>query len=46
MIKPMQVQDLRKLLEHVGPTVHEVQVTHQVRDRLICDLGWTSGNAE
>lgn len=43
VIRPLQVKHLRKLLEHVGPTVQNVQDKRQVRDRLICDLGWTSG---
>ncbi|MBT3068848.1 site-specific integrase [Rhodoferax sp. U11-2br] len=43
VIRPMQVKHLRKLLEHVGPTVQNEQDKRQVRDRLICDLGWTSG---
>lgn len=43
VIRPLQVKHLRKLLEHVGPTVQNVQDERQVRDRLICDLGYTSG---
>ena len=43
VIRPMQIKHLRKLLEHVGPTVDELQDKRQVRDRLICDLGWASG---
>lgn len=41
--RPMQVKHLRKLLEHVGPTVQTVQDKRQVRDRLICDLGYIAG---
>lgn len=41
--RPMQVKNLRKLLEHVGPTVQNEQDKRQVRDRLICDLGYTAG---
>lgn len=43
VVKPLQAKQLRKLLEHVGPTVHDIQDKRQVRDRLICDLGWVSG---
>jgi integrase len=43
LIRPMQVKDLRKLLQHLGPTVHDTQDKRQVRDRLICDLAWSSG---
>lgn len=43
VIRPMQVKHLRKLLQHIGPTVNDVQGKRQVRDRLICDLGYASG---
>lgn len=43
VIRPMQIKQLRKQLQHVGPTVQNVQDRRQVRDRLICDLGYTSG---
>lgn len=43
VIRPLQVKHLRKLLEHVGPTVQTVQDKRQVRDRLICDLGYVAG---
>lgn len=43
VIRPLQVKDLRKLLEHVGPTIQEDGDTRSVRDRLICDLGYIAG---
>ncbi len=43
LTKPMQVKHMRKLLQHVGPTVNDTQDKRQVRDRLICDLAWSSG---
>ncbi len=43
VMRPLQVKHLRKLLQHVGPTVQNQQDKRQVRDRLICDLGYTSG---
>jgi site-specific recombinase XerD len=43
VMRPMQVKHLRKLLQHSGPTVQNEQDKRQVRDRLICDLGYTSG---
>lgn len=43
VIRPLQVKQLRKLLEHVGPTVQSVQDKRQARDRLISDLGYISG---
>ncbi|ARV20578.1 Tyrosine recombinase XerC [Curvibacter sp. AEP1-3] len=43
LIRPMQVKQLRKLLQHLGPTVQDTQDKRQVRDRLICDLAWSSG---
>ena len=43
VIRPLQVKQLRKLLEHVGPTVQTTQDKRQVRNRLICDLGYVAG---
>lgn len=43
VIRPMQVKHLRKLLQHTGPTVQNEQDKRQVRDRLICDLGYIAG---
>lgn len=43
VMRPMQVKHLRKLLEQIGPTNQNAQDRRQVRDRLICDLGYISG---
>lgn len=43
VLRPLQANQLRKLLEHVGPTVQDEGSTRSVRDRLICDLGYVSG---
>jgi integrase len=43
VIKPLQVKQLRKLLEHVGPTTQSEGDKRSVRDRLICDLGYIAG---
>ncbi len=43
VIRPLQVKHLRKLLHHVGPTVQNSEDKRNVRDRLICDLGYSSG---
>lgn len=43
VVRPLQANQLRKLLEHVGPTLQETGNTRSVRDRLICDLGYVSG---
>jgi len=40
VVRPLQANQLRKLLEHVGPTLKGVDDTRSVRDRLICDLGY------
>lgn len=42
VIKPLQAKQLRKLLEHVGPTSHVEGDMRSVRDRLICDLGYVA----
>lgn len=43
VVRPLQASQLRKLLEHVGPTLRDEGSTRSVRDRLICDLGYVSG---
>lgn len=43
VVNPLQANQLRRLLEHVGPTVQEAGDTRSVRDRLICDLGYVAG---
>ncbi len=43
VIKPLQVKNLRKLLEHAGPTTQDEVDKRSVRNRLICDLGYISG---
>lgn len=43
VIKPLQVNQLRQLLAHVGPTLQEVGDVRPVRDRLICDLAYVAG---
>lgn len=44
VVRPLQVNQLRRLLEHLGPTLKEPGgSTRSVRDRLICDLGYVSG---
>jgi site-specific recombinase XerD len=43
VVRPLQVSQLRRLLEHVGPTVKEDGDLRSVRDRLICDLGYVTG---
>ncbi|WP_374605240.1 tyrosine-type recombinase/integrase [Niveibacterium sp.] len=42
-IRPLQVHQLRKLLEHIGPTIQNDGDTRAVRDRLMCDLGYIAG---
>jgi site-specific recombinase XerD len=43
VIKPLRARDLRALLQQVGPTLQDDSDRRSVRDRLICDLGYSSG---
>lgn len=43
VVNPLQANQLRKLLDYVGPTLNEAGDTRSVRDRLICDLGYVTG---
>ncbi|OZB78222.1 MAG: hypothetical protein B7X29_05760 [Halothiobacillus sp. 13-55-115] len=43
VIRPMQANQLKKLIEYVGPVIQVAGDDRPVRDRLICDLGWISG---
>ena len=43
VVRPLKANQLRKLLEHVGPTLQRVDDTRLVRDRLICDLCYVAG---
>lgn len=43
VVSALQANELRKLLEHVGPTLEAPGGPRSVRDRLICDLGYVCG---
>jgi site-specific recombinase XerD len=43
VVKPLLAKHLRKLLEHLGPTLNSDGDLRSVRDRLICDLAYVSG---
>ncbi len=44
LVKPLLAKQLRKLLEHVGPTYGDDNFLElSIRDRLICDLAYVTG---
>lgn len=43
VVKPLQINHLRRLLAHLGPTIHEAGEMRSVRDRIICDLAYITG---
>jgi integrase len=43
VVRPLQLKQLKKLLEHLGPVTHTAGDMRTVRNRLICDLAWVAG---